>query len=117
MPFDRLLLGLLAGLAGQLGRPQQLQQLQGVIGRRGFQLGPVAAIVAIRRWSPCRFSCATSAPIPYRASGVTFASIFTRDRPDPMMSATWCSALTICGPDARADPVRHSSSGDSTPRP
>src|SRR5229473_3275015 len=63
---------------------------------------------------PCRFSCATSAPIPYRASsasrrGVTEASSSTRDNPDPVISATRCSALTICGPDGRAGPVRHRS--------
>jgi hypothetical protein len=78
----------------------------------------VATSVAIRRSSPCRFSWATFAPIPYRASsasrrGVALASSRTRDRPDPMISATRFNALTICGPDARAGPVRHSSGGDT----
>jgi hypothetical protein len=37
MRFDRLLVGLLAGLADQLGGHEQIQQLQGVIGRGGLQ--------------------------------------------------------------------------------
>ena len=49
MRFDRLLAGLLAGLADQLGRHEQIQQLQGVIGRGGLQRVTVATSVAIRR--------------------------------------------------------------------